>query len=63
MSNIGFLGYNSDNCPPGCGKASIIWHFNFNNPASNTVNKPVGPAPIISISVSIIFLRFKVVKF
>jgi hypothetical protein len=36
-----FLGYNSDNCPPACGKASNIWHFNFNNPASKTANKPV----------------------
>ena len=30
--------------------------FNFNNPASKTVNNPVGPAPIIRISVLIIFI-------
>ena len=60
MSKIGFLGYNSANCPPGCGKASIIWHLSFNNPASKTAKSPVGPAPIISISVSIIFSRNKV---
>ena len=37
----------------GCGKASIKWHLNFSSPASNTVNNPTGPAPIIIISVCI----------
>ena len=54
ISNIGFLGYNSESCPPGCGKPSMMWHFNFKSPASNTVNNPVGPAPMMRISVSMI---------
>ena len=37
----------------------MIWHLSFNNPASKTVNKPVGPAPMISISVSIIIYNSK----
>jgi len=32
----------------------MIWHFNFNNPASKTAKSPVGPAPMMSISVVII---------
>jgi hypothetical protein len=36
------------------GKESIKWHFSFKRPASKTVNKPTGPAPIIRISVLII---------
>ncbi|MNK58523.1 hypothetical protein D3C87_775960 [compost metagenome] len=38
-----------------------MWHFNFSNPASKTANKPVGPAPIISISVLIIMLLFIII--
>jgi len=55
---MGFLGYISEHCPPGCGNASIKWHLSFNNPASKTVKSPTGPAPIISISVSIISFLF-----
>jgi hypothetical protein len=36
------------------------WHLSFNNPASKTVNNPVGPAPIIKISVVIIPLKIKI---
>ena len=51
---MGFFGYISVSCPPVCGRASIKWHFSLSSPASNTVNRPTGPAPIISISVLII---------
>ena len=42
---MGFFGYISANCPPGCGKESIKWHFIFSSPASKTVNNPVGTSP------------------
>ena len=32
----------------------MIWHRSFNSPASKTVNKPTGPAPMMIISVSTI---------
>ena len=54
MSYIGFFGYISEHCPPGAGSESIRWHFNLSKPASKTVNKPTGPAPIIIMSVLII---------
>lgn len=44
---------------PGCAKASIKWHLSCNNPASKTANKPVGPAPMINISVLIMECYFR----
>src|SRR5580704_16313735 len=31
---------------------STRWHFRSNSPSSNTANRPMGPAPMITTSVS-----------
>jgi hypothetical protein len=39
----------------------MTWQRIFSIPASKTANKPTGPAPIITMSVEVVFgiLRFK----
>src|SRR3954451_10820561 len=54
---MGLSGYSSVHCPPGAPSESTRWHEMPSSPSSNTWNRPHGPAPMITTSVTIALLN------